>query len=182
MSTGSVPRTIPGMIRDLYERQADLERRVQNKKRTGTVHEVNAAEGWARVKLGEDENGKPYLSPKMPWKEVAMGAIKTHFPPAVGEQVDVVSESGDLADAMIDTSIPSNANARPHDKAAEGVITVGNTRIQFTGSEVRITSPKIVLEGECHIGGEGGQLVHRKGDVDSDGDAAVGSATKVYAL
>lgn len=44
-------------------------------------------------------------------------------------------------------------------------------------------SAKIVLEApEVHLGAEGGQLVHRKGDVDSDGDAAVGSATKVYAV
>ena len=75
-----------------------------------------------------------------------------------------------------------HANPRPHDKAGEGVITVGNTRIQFTGDRVTITSPTIVLEGDVHLGGEGGQLVHRKGDVDSDGDAAVGSATKVYAI
>lgn len=45
-----------------------------------------------------------------------------------------------------------------------------------------IVSPEIVLEGEVHLGGKGGRLVHRKDDVDSGGDAAVGSATKVYAF
>lgn len=57
----------------------------------------------------------------------------------------------------------------------------GNLRIVH-GTEVRIVAPKIVLEGEVHLGGDGGELVHRKGDVDSDGDTAVGSAAKVYAL
>lgn len=49
-------------------------------------------------------------------------------------------------------------------------------------TEVRIVAPKIVLEGTVHLGGDGGKLVHRKDDVDSDGDAAVGSASKVYAV
>lgn len=44
-------------------------------------------------------------------------------------------------------------------------------------------SAKIILEApEVHLGGEGGQLVHRLGDVDTAGDAAVGSATKVFAV
>lgn len=178
----TVPATIPDILADLYKRIADLERRVQNKKRTGLIHEVDAKKGLARVKLGEDDNGKPYLTGWLPWKEVAMGGIKTHFPPAVGEQVEVVSESGDLTDALIEASIPSNENGRPSDKGDEAVITLGDTRITIRGDRVTIKSGTIVLEGTVHLGGEGGQLVHRKGDVDSDGDTAVGSASKVYAI
>ena len=95
----------------------------------------------------------------------------------------MVSESGDLSDAEIDMSLPSNDNPRPHDKEAEGVIEVGDTRIFFSGSEARITSPKIVLEGDVYLGGEdGAKLIHRKGDADTAGDLADGSASKVYAV
>lgn len=177
-----IAESLPQIIVDLLHRTEELERKVENRRRKGTVTEVDAEKGLARVKIDTDANGQAVKTPWIPWKEAAMGAIKTHFPPSVGEQVEIVSENGDLTDAVIDTSIPSNANPRPHDKAGEGVITVGNTRIQFTGDRVTITSPTIVLEGDVHLGGEGGQLVHRKGDVDSDGDAAVGSATKVYAI
>lgn len=177
-----IPRTMPEIIVDLYQRIEEMNRRFENRERTGTVHEVDATKGLARVKIGEGPDGKPVLSPWVPWKEVSMGAIKTHFPPSVGEQVKLHSESGDLTDGVIDTSLPSNANLRPHDKEAEGVITVGSTRIQFTGSKVTITSPDIVLAGNVHLGGEGGKQVHRKDDLDDAGNKAVEHATKVWAV
>lgn len=139
------PQIFEEIFSSLLHRIEELERRFENRERTGTIAEVDAAKGLARVKLGEDKDGKPYLSPWIPWKETAMGAIKTHFPPEPGEQVKLVSESGDLNDAMIDTSVPSNSNARPHDKTREGVITVGDTRIHFTGAAVNIKSPRINL-------------------------------------
>lgn len=62
-------------------------------------------------------------------------------------------------------------------------ISIVETAVRIVANaEIRLVAPKIVLEGEIHLGGDGGQLVHRKGDLDSDGDAAVGSASKVYAL
>lgn len=57
----------------------------------------------------------------------------------------------------------------------------GSVNINAPG-KLTINAPDIVLEGNTHLGGEGGELVHRKDDLDSDGDAAVGSATKVYAV
>ncbi len=62
------------------------------------------------------------------------------------------------------------------------MVTIGGTTITMSGGKVHIKSGTIVLEGDVHLGGEGGQLVHRKGDADSSGDLAVGSATKVYAF
>ncbi|ACL57416.1 phage baseplate assembly protein domain-containing protein [Methylobacterium nodulans] len=48
---------------------------------------------------------------------------------------------------------------------------------------VHIVAPEIVLEGTVYLGGKSGaKLVHRKDDLDSDGDIAVGSASKVYAV
>jgi len=139
-----IPRTFEGIIVDLYHRHQDLERRIEMRERTGTIAEVDAAKGLARVKISEDPvTGKPFLSPWIPWKEQAMGAIKTHWPPAVGEQVKLVSESGDITDAVIDTSLPSDQNERPHDKEAEAVITVGDTRLLYKGDRVRVKSPKI---------------------------------------
>ncbi|MGE3784738.1 MAG: phage baseplate assembly protein V, partial [Alphaproteobacteria bacterium] len=159
---------------------AELERRGRNRKRTGVVSEVDNAKGLARVKIMDGAQG-PYLSPWVPWKEVASGGIKSHIPPTVGEQVDVVSESGDLTDAVIDMSTPSNANPRPHD-GPEAVITKGDSRLTIADDKVTIKAASIVLDGEVHLGGEGGKLVHRKDDLDSANDAAVGSASKVYAV
>lgn len=179
-----IPFTQADIIRDLYNRIAELDRRQSGSDRTGLVSEVNVAEGWARVELGDDPvTGQPMLSPKISWEEPAMGGIKWHTPPKVGEQVRIRSESGDLSDARITVgSVPSDANARPHDKGDEHVREIGSTRILEKDGEVRIRATKIVLEGEVHLGAEGGNLVHRKGDADSGADVAVGSAAKVYAV
>jgi len=135
-----IPATMPEIIADLYKRLAEVDRRFENRSRKGTVAEIDPAKGLARVKLGENKDGKPYLSPWVPWKEVAMGAIKTHFPPAVGEQVELKSDSGDLLDAVIDTSLPSTANPRPHDKAGEAKIQIGETYILMTGDSIEIST------------------------------------------
>lgn len=175
-----IPRTLPEQVADLYRRLAEVERRNRNRKRTGKIAEIDFENGLARVELST-QDGKPYLSPWMPWKEIASGGIKSHIPPTIGEQVDVVSESGDLTDAVIDMSVPSSANPRPHD-GPEAVITKGDSRITISDDAFVIRAGKIVLDGEVHLGGEGGEPVHRKGDADSDGDLAVGSATRVFAL
>lgn len=140
------------IIAELFHRIADLERRVQNKKRPGTVAEIDAAKGLARVKLSEDPaTGKAYLTDWVPWKMPAMGATKVNIPPSVGQQVFVESESGDLTDAVIDNALRSNENPQPDAEPGEGVITTGSTRIFFSGSQVRIKSETIVLDGEVHI-------------------------------
>lgn len=176
----TIPRTLEDQVADLYRRDAERSRRERNRKRTGVVAEVDHAKGVAKVKLSSP-GGKDFVTGWLPWKEIASGGIKSHIPPTVGEQVNVVSESGDLTDAEIDMSIPSTANPRPHD-GAEAVITKGGSRITIGDDTVVIAASRIVLDGEVHLGGEGGALVHRKGDVDSDGDSAVGSASRVYAL
>jgi phage baseplate assembly protein V len=63
-----------------------------------------------------------------------------------------------------------------HVDRASGAITIRS------GGTVRISAATIVLEGEVHLGGDGGALVHRKGDADSAGDTATGSASKVFAV
>lgn len=63
-----------------------------------------------------------------------------------------------------------------------GTMTFKSLVIKAGGVTLTMKDNKFLLDGEVHLGGNGGQLLHRKGDLDSDGDAAVGSATKVYAI
>lgn len=159
----TIPKTLPRQIADLYYRLAEMERRARNRKRTGVVDEVDNAKGLARVKL-TDKSGKPYLSPWVPWKEIAAGGIKSHIPPTKGEQVDLVSESGDLTDAVIDMSTPSNDNRRPHD-GPEAVITKGDVRIEIGDNKATITGPSVTVNSpNVQLGGDGGKRVARIGD------------------
>lgn len=148
MSSVSVPLGLEEIVRDLYHRFAEVERRLQNQKRTGKIHEVDAARGLARVQINVDpETGEPVLTDWIPWQELAMGEIKTHFPPAVGEQVDIQGETGDGTDWMIVTSIPSNKNPRPHNKEGEAMIKVGdNVSLLMTRDRVLFKTPHYRVE------------------------------------
>lgn len=140
---------------ELERKVAELDRRARNQKRTGTISEVDTAKGLARVKISDGEKG-PYLSPWVPWKEIAAGGIKTHIPPTVGQQVDIVSESGDLTDGVIDFSTPSDANPRPA-SGADAVITHGSTKITIADGKVEIVAD-VTIKGDVAI--EGSSLTH----------------------
>jgi len=179
----SIPDSIDDQVADLYFRLAEQERRFANRERTGTIAEVDYERGLYRVRLGEGDGATPFLSPWLRLQETAMGAkIKTHFPLAAGEQVKVSSESGSLSDAVITQSGRSNDNTQASQKGDEALIQNDSTVIYLREGELRIKSDKIVMEGEVHLGGDGGSLVHRKGDADIAGHTAEGSASKVYAV
>lgn len=157
-----VPDTLEGQIRWLADKLAEVERRARNRKRTGTVAEVDHAKGLARVAFSE-QGGKRFLGPWMPWGEIASGGIRSHISPTVGEQVAVTSETGDLADGEISLSVPSTANPRPHD-GPEPVLTYGNTRLQINRDEFVLTGNvrikgQLITEGEAEVNGG----VHFKG-------------------
>lgn len=165
-----IPTNIPDQMGWLANQIAELQRRDRNRKRTGKVAEVDNKKGLARVEISNPD-GKPFLSPWVPWKEVASGGIKSHIPPTVGEQVDLVSESGDLTDAIIDMSTPSNANKRPHN-GPEAVITKGNSRLQIGDDGVDITTTKIRLTAEVTVVGdliiEGSKVTHNGTNIGDD--------------
>ncbi|TCN31628.1 phage baseplate assembly protein gpV [Shinella granuli] len=176
-----IPRMPDQQLSHIGVRIADTERRNNNRRRTGTIAEGPDDKGRYRVELSR-QGGVPYLSPWIRARTVGAGAVKMDVIYAVGEQVDVVSESGDLTDARIDFGTYSDDNARENGENVPLRLKVGDSVIEVSGGGITLKASKIVLDGEVHLGGEGGQLLHRKGDADSDGDTAVGSASRVYAV
>jgi phage baseplate assembly protein V len=100
---------------------------------------------------------RPFLTGWLPWAEIAAGANRTHNPPSIGQQVQILSESGDLRDGVIQGSVNSAANGRPSSKGDEHVLlAVGDARIsvgdgggvmvlRVGGSSVTITPSLIAL-------------------------------------
>lgn len=120
------------IIDDIRSRLAELERRNRSNERTGVVHSIDPVKGLARVKLFEGND--LFLSPWIPWEEVAAGKNKTHIPPSVGQQVKVQGESGDLHDASIKASLNSDANGRPSVAGDEYVLlSVGDASVTVSG-------------------------------------------------
>ncbi len=158
------------IVADLFHRLAEVERRQANHRRPGTVTEVDADKGLARVKLSEDpETGKPFLTPLIPWKMAAMGATKINIPPSVGQQVDVVSETGDLTDATIESSLRSDANPMPAAKPGEGHITSGQTSIFWSGDKFLVKTP--------HYRVEAGKVEYQKSGGGGGGGSGGGSGS-----
>jgi len=175
-------RQLERYVAELVRRVEETERRLANVMRPGRIAQVDAGKGLVKLAYAKDEAGADVISPWVPWVERA-GGIKTWTPPSVGEQVLMFSPSGDISGHS--WALPggfSRANPQPHDTGGEHKMTNGDTSVLITGDRIELTATTIVLSGAVHLGGEGGALVHRKGDVDSDGDIAEGSATKVYAV
>lgn len=151
-------------ITDLYMRMAELERRNRNRRRKGTIAEVSDDKSKYRVKLSE-QAGKPYLTTWIKARTLAAGGVKVDVLYSVGEQVDVVSENGDMTDAQIDFSTYSDDNARENSDTPFH-IKIGDTVIEASAGQAKITSPKVIVESpNVQLGGDGGKRVARIGDL-----------------
>lgn len=143
-----IPSRLDEQIVDLYQRIDEINRRARNRKRKGTIAEVGEGEnaGKYRVKLSE-QGGKPFLTDWIKGRVLGAGAVKIDVIRRIGEQVDVVSENGDLTDAEIDLSTYSDENAREngdnvplHIKIGETILALSGDAITANGSSVIITA------------------------------------------
>lgn len=173
-----------GQIRTILSRLAEIERRLRNMSRVGTVVEVDEEKGLARVELSR-QDGKPYQTAWIPWREQAMGAAKTHFPPSRQQQVRVSSPTGDLADAEIDLSVPSDTNKRPSERGDEYVLLeVGGVRISVVDGAIHLkagNSEIVIKDGEITLASGGsvftvkdGQITAKSSLIATDGETRLG--------
>lgn len=101
--------------RDLARRVAELERRVSNVLRYGTIHDV---EGWrVRVAWGVQSGGEPALSAWVPWLTTRAGAALTWSPPSIGERCLLLSPEGDMRMGVAALAIYT---VPPHDLPPQG--------------------------------------------------------------
>lgn len=147
-----IPSTLPDQISDLYFRIAEVERRARNRKRKGTVAEVGTGEnaGKYRARLS-DQNGKPFLTGWLKTRQLGAGGVKIDIMLTKGEQVDIISESGDLTDAQIDFSTYSEENKRENDSTPLH-IKIGETVLAVSGDGVSIKA------GTATFTADGGHL------------------------
>lgn len=155
---------------DIGFRLAELERRNRNRRRKGKIAEISDDKSKYRVELSQ-QGEKPYVTPWIKARTLSAGGVKVDVLYSVGEQVDVVSESGDLTDAQIDFSTYSDDNAREnsdtpfHIKIGDTVIEASGGFVKVTGANVTVQSEKVVVQaGNVQLGGEGGKKVARIGD------------------
>lgn len=163
-------------IRELVElasRVAELERRYAGAMRHGTVEEVDPGKQIVRLNFGKDVDGKPFLSPWIPYAQIA-GALKVHTPPSKGQQFTLLSPTGDWQQAVALPMTWSDKNQSPSGNGDENVLTYGNvratikddltqvhvgsTQFEITGGHVKVTVGGVTVEitgsGVAITGGE----------------------------
>ena len=106
---------------ELAARIAELERRFSGVMRHGTVEEVDAAKQRIRLSFGKDVDGKPFLSPWVPYAQIA-GALKVHTPPSKGQQFTALSPNGDWQQAVALPMTWSDQNQSPSSNGDENVL------------------------------------------------------------
>ena len=180
----------------LAQRVAELERIVASLLRHGTVEQVDAAKKRVRLRIGENEQGEPFLSPWVPYAQIA-GALKVHTPPSAGQQFTLFSPAGDFQQAVAIPLTWSEANPSPSEKGNEHVLTFADVKMEVRDGQTKITVGDAVADIkagsiELAIGGSGFVLdaaqlqmtqkfvakggsrpAHYVGGLDTDGDAAV---------
>lgn len=95
---------------------SDAMRRIGGMIRLGTIATVEPQYGYATVAIGA------LRTRPLPWLTIAAGADKTWRCPSVGEQVLVLSPSGDLANGVIICGAYSTQNPAPSQDADEWLI------------------------------------------------------------
>ena len=91
----------------------ELARRLENLIRNGTIAEADYPAARVRVKYAEDENGNDVLTTWLPWSTARAGNDSDWWAPEVGEQVTILSPSGDMALGVVLPSIYQTAHPAP---------------------------------------------------------------------
>lgn len=96
----------------------EMSRRLNNIVRVGTVEEVSYDPPRVRVKIG------PLKTAWLPWEVARAGKDRVWNPPAVGEQVTVLSPSGDLAQGTVMASAIYQDKYPPPSKSGDERVVV----------------------------------------------------------
>jgi len=159
------------LISHLLSRITELERRVANQMRHGTVAEVDTKKQRVRLKLGKDDQGQDFLGPWVPYGQQA-GALKIHAPPSVGQTMTMFSPGGDFEQAVAHPLTWSDQNPSPSEKGdkpgeEEVVMTLGKTKLEFRDGQMKITADGTTFDFKKDgYDQQGGKMKHNNQKID----------------
>ena len=122
-------------IKALYDRVAALEHIVHNSSRHGTVEDIDAKGHKIRIKFGGTDE-KPFLSPWVPYSQIA-GTRKVHSHPSKGQEVTLISPSGDWRQAIAVPLQWSDNNPAPSEDASTDIDLRGKTKRTQTDGNLK---------------------------------------------
>ena len=166
----------------------ELARRLANVVRPGVVAEVDYRGELVRVKFAEEDAA---LTAWLPWLTSRAGCDASWWAPEIGEQVLLLSPSGDLANAVAMPALYSTSHPAPSGDPDKHLVRYSDgAEIEYdranhvlravlpAGGAVRIEAPdgltfdgdatfngKVTVNGEVEATGD----IHTDGNLDSDG-------------
>ena len=132
------------LLGDILRRTAEIERRFDGMVKQGTVAEVDPKAGTVRIRYGGTDD-EPFLSPPVPYAQTA-GALKVHAPPSKGQQMTVLSGSGDFRQGLAVPMTWSDSNKSPSEKGDENVLTFGSATVELRGDEIVVKVPRLLID------------------------------------
>lgn len=159
---------------------ADLNRRIENIVRFGTIAEVDFTNAKAKVKSGG------ITTDWLPWLTVRAGNVRTWSAPSIGEQCVILACSGELTTALILAGVytqnaPSNLpeeyvidfrdGARAVYNHNTGTLKVTNIKTAHIKAETSITleTPQVNMTGNLQVDGK----------INSGGDQVAGGISTI---
>lgn len=139
-------------VAKLVRRVSELERRLENTVRHGTVSDVDTKKQRFRLVIGVGAEGSEQKSPWIPYGQHA-GDYKHHAPPTKGMTYTLFSPGGDFSQSVAMPLTWSNKNKSPSDKPDEHVITYSKDGKEDDQSfkEVRRHKEHIIQIGKVKI-------------------------------
>lgn len=137
---------------------SEIDRRLANLIRVGQVVEVDPARAVLRVALGGEA-----VSDWLPWVTARAGATRSFAAPSVGEQVVVLSPSGNTGQGVVLPSLFGAGGTAPASEAGvERVEFSDGTVVELRGGVVRlscasvveITAPTVRILGDVEVTGD----------------------------
>lgn len=104
----------------------ELARRLENLIRNGTIAEADYGAARVRVQYDTDENGQPVLTDWLPWHTHRAGSAIDWWPPEIGEQVTILSPSGNMALGVVMPSIYQAAHPAPSSDPNKRLVNFGD--------------------------------------------------------
>lgn len=133
---------------------ADLQRKIQNIIRIGTVSEIDGKR--ARVKFDNNETDL------LQWTEISAGKVKKWTPKTIGEQVVIASEGGETTQGIIIGSLSSNQFPVPTTDDGIEVIEYADGAVISYDFENSILKAILPDSGTAIIDAKGGTTWHGK--------------------
>lgn len=125
------------VLRSVFERLQEHDRRLAGSQMRGKVKEVDAAKGLVRIVIGKDSDGKEVKSPWVPYKQTS-GALKMHSAPSVGQTMTIQAETGDIQQGIAEPFHWNDDNKAPSDKQSDHVLTFGDVKVTLVSGGLSV--------------------------------------------